>query len=68
MVGYSARLALVTTVTGLLFSSLALLGSVTLVALVALAMVLWSGYRLERTAQVWQDPVERSRVVATVAG
>ena len=68
MVGYSARLALVTTVTGLLYSSLALLGSVTLVALVALAMVLWSGWRLERTAQRWVDPVERSRVVATVAG
>jgi hypothetical protein len=30
-------------------------------------MLLWSSYRLARTATAWSDPVTRSRVVATVA-
>ena len=68
MVGYSTRLALSTTVTGLVFSSLALAGSVPLVLLVGLLMLLWSGWRLERVAQRWDDPVTRARVVVTVAG
>jgi len=34
---------------------------------VALPFVLLSAYRLVRTANVWADPAERSRVVATVA-
>ncbi|ROR92829.1 hypothetical protein [Nocardioides aurantiacus] len=68
MVGYSARLALSTTVTSLLFSTLALLGSVAAVLLVALLMLLWSGWRLERVAQRWEEPVTRARVVVTVAG
>lgn len=68
MVGYSARLALSTTVTSLVFSTLALLGSVVAVVLVAVLMLLWSGWRLERVAQRWDDPVSRARVVVTVAG
>lgn len=68
MVGYSARLALSTTVTSLVFSTLALLGSVAAVLLVALLMLLWSGWRLERVVQRWEEPVTRARVVVTVAG
>ncbi|WP_445256211.1 hypothetical protein [Nocardioides aurantiacus] len=68
MVGYSTRLALSTTVTGLVFSTLALAGNVPLVLLVGLLMLLWSGWRLERVAQRWDDPVTRARVVVTVAG
>ena len=68
MVGYSARLALCTTITSLVFSTLALLGSVVAVVLVAVLMLLWSGWRLERVAQRWDDPVTRARVVVTVAG
>ena len=68
MVGYSARLALVTTVTGLVFSGLAQLGDVPLILLVALCCLLWSGLRLERSAGRWVQPEIRSRVVGMVAG
>ncbi len=68
MVGYSARLALSTTVTGLVFSGLATFGSIGTCVAVAAVMLLWSAWRLERSAQRWDDPVTRARVVATVAG
>jgi hypothetical protein len=68
MAGYSARLALSTTVTGLVFSGLATLGSPGLCVALAAVMLLWSAWRLERSAQRWDDPVVRARVVATVAG
>lgn len=68
MVGYSARLALATTLTGLLFSGLAQLGDVQLVLVVAACWLLWSAWRLERAANRWAQPEIRSRVVATVAG
>lgn len=68
MAGYSARLALVTTVTGLLFSGLAQLPEATYSVLVAVVLVCWSGWRLERTAQRWENPEIRAGVVATVAG
>jgi hypothetical protein len=35
--------------------------------LAALPFVLWSGIRLLRARDVWLDPVQRARVVATVA-
>ncbi|HET7385176.1 MAG TPA: hypothetical protein VFJ19_00765 [Nocardioidaceae bacterium] len=66
MVGYSARLALVTTTTGLLFgvtSHVSWEWSV----LLALPFALFSAYRLTSTAASWADPVVRSKVVATVA-
>ncbi|MGH3445145.1 MAG: hypothetical protein ACRDPB_07205 [Nocardioidaceae bacterium] len=66
MVGYSARLALVTTTTGLLFgvtSHVRWEWSV----LLALPFVLFSAYRLVSTARSWADPVVRCRVVSTVA-
>ena len=68
MAAYSARLALVTTVTGLVFTGLARLDQVAPVLLVTLVMLLWSAWRLERTAQRWDDPVVRARVVSVVAG
>ncbi|MCW2866946.1 MAG: hypothetical protein JWR20_1134 [Marmoricola sp.] len=68
MAAYSARLALVTTVTGLVFTGFARLGQVEPVLLVTLVMLLWSAWRLERSAQRWDDPVLRARVVSVVAG
>jgi hypothetical protein len=66
MVGYSSRLALTTTVTGLLF------GVVSHVpwqwaVLLALPFLLFSAYRLVGTAESWASPEIRSRVIATVA-
>ncbi len=68
MVGYSARLATVTTVTGLVFSGLARTGDPGVTLLVAAGMLVWSLWRLERTAQRWERPLERARVVTAVAG
>jgi hypothetical protein len=67
MVGYSARLALCTTVTSLVFSGLAQVPDWRLSALFAIPCLVWSGNRLARTRSRWQDPVARARVVATVA-
>lgn len=68
MAGYSARLALVTTVTGLIFSGLAEIEDIRWAILTAFVLLLWSCLRLERTAQRWDDPVTRSRVISVVAG
>ena len=65
MVGYSSRLAISTTFTGLLFNMLSAapwLWSL----LLALPFLLWSGVRLYRTSAAWVDPQTRSRVIATV--
>jgi hypothetical protein len=67
MVGYSTRLALSTTFTGLAFSVLARMPDWRLPLLVMVPFVAWSGVRLARAARTWDDPVERSRVVMTVA-
>ncbi len=67
MVGYSARLALSTTMVGLFFSLLARL-SWEWPVLFAVPMLLFSAFRLARTASAWADPVTRSRVIATVSG
>jgi hypothetical protein len=67
MVGYSSRLALSTTCTGLLFdvfSSAPWHWSV----LLALPFLVWSGVRLHRSSSAWADPPTRARVVATVTG
>ena len=67
MAGYSARLALVTTVTGLVFSGLAQLDDIRYAVSIAVVLLIWAagGWRALRR---WDDPVTRSRVVATVAG
>ena len=68
MAGYSARLALVTTVTGLIFSGLAMVDDVRFTVAMTVVLLIVSAWRLERAAQRWQDPEVRSRVIATVAG
>ncbi|MEJ7796248.1 MAG: hypothetical protein WKF50_11905 [Nocardioides sp.] len=67
MVGYSARLALCTTLTGLLFSALSQLSDPTVSLLVAVPCVAWSSARLLRSRRRWIDPVVRARVVTTVS-
>lgn len=67
MVGYSARLALSTTITGLLFSGLARVPDPTVSLLVAVPCLAWSTARLLRTRRRWIDPVARARVVTTVS-
>jgi hypothetical protein len=67
MAGYSARLALKTTVVGLLFSGTALADGWVFPAMVAVPLLCWSGWRLVRTANLWAVPEVRARVVAVVA-
>jgi hypothetical protein len=67
MVGYSARLALTTTVTALAFRTLALQPDWRWPVMCALPMVCWSAYRLVRTAAAWAVPEVRAAVVRTVA-
>jgi hypothetical protein len=66
MVGYSARLALSTTVTGLLFDTTGRLGVLWTLGLSAPCLA-WSAVKLARTAAAWCHPPTRARVVATVA-
>ncbi len=68
MAGYSARLAIATTVTGLIFSGLAQLEDVRYAVSIAVVLLLCSAWRLERTAQRWDDPAIRSRVISVVSG
>jgi hypothetical protein len=68
MAGYSARLAVSTTVTALLFSILARVGATAAVLLLALAVLLLAARRCLVGARLWNDGAVRSRVVATVAG
>ena len=67
MVGYSARLALCTTLTGLLFSALSQLSDPTVSLLVAVPCLAWSTARLLRSRRRWIDPFVRARVVTTVS-
>jgi hypothetical protein len=68
MVAYSSRLAVSTTLTGLVFSGLAHLPTWHIPVLVALPFLLWSSVRLLRSDTRWADPVQRARVVMTVTG
>ena len=67
MAGYSARLALRTTLIGLVFSGTALAPDWRYAVLVSVPLLLWPAWRLVRTANEWAVPVVRSRVVAVVA-
>lgn len=67
MVAYSARMALGTTLIGLVFQGLGDQGWWQAALLVAAALLLWSAYRLVRLRDQWDDPVVRARVVTTVA-
>jgi hypothetical protein len=67
MAGYSARLALKTTMVGLVFSGTALAPDWRFPALVAVPFLCWSGWRLVRTESLWAMPAVRARVIAVVA-
>jgi hypothetical protein len=67
MVGYSARLATCTTVTGMVFMGCAHVPNWRLSLIIAIPCVLWSATRLLRTRRRWQDPVIRAQVVSAVA-
>jgi hypothetical protein len=67
MVGYSARLAVSTTFTSLIFSGCAKVPDWRLSVVLAIPCLLWSGIRFARTARRWQDPVARALVVTTTA-
>jgi hypothetical protein len=66
MAAYSALLAVRTTLLGLLFAALARLDDPTLPLLATVPVLLLTVRSLLRTARRWDDPVIRSRVVATV--
>lgn len=68
MAGYSARLAVATTFTGLLYSGLAELGDVAVTLSVTLVLLAVSGLRIARSGHRWADPITRARVVAIAAG
>lgn len=68
MVGYSTKLAVTTTLTGLVFSGLARVPHAEVSLLVAAPFVVWSLVRLLHARDRWVDPVVRARVVTTVAG
>lgn len=67
MLGYSARLALGTTFTGMLFSAAAQGSSWLAAPILAIPFLVWSGLRLRRAGRAWRRPVDRARVVTTVA-
>ena len=68
MVGYSTKLAVTTTLTSLVFSGLARVPHPEISILVAGPFVVWSLIRLLHARDSWTDPVQRARVVTTVAG
>ncbi|WP_457207272.1 hypothetical protein [Nocardioides sp. P5_C9_2] len=67
MVGYSARLAVSTTLTAMLFSAAAQTPVWWLVPAMAVPFVLWSWVRLRRARRRWVDAPQRARVVMAVA-
>lgn len=67
MLGYSTRLALLTTITSMVFQLLAGSASWPVPMVVAIGLGCWSGLRLLRARDSWADPVVRARVVTTVA-
>ncbi|MFI7589469.1 hypothetical protein ACIB24_20585 [Spongisporangium articulatum] len=67
MAGYSARLAIRTTVVGLLLSACARGDLATYAALIGVAVTCWSLRPVARALEEWQRGDVRARVVATVA-
>lgn len=68
MVGYSTKLAVTTTLTSLVFSGLARVPHPEVSLLVASPFLVWSMVRLLHARDAWTDPVQRAKVVTTVAG
>ncbi|GAA5106273.1 hypothetical protein GCM10023339_03000 [Alloalcanivorax gelatiniphagus] len=67
MAGYAGRLSLVTTLTAMLFTGLAVLPWAWVPAVAALPFLAWSTTRLVRARRRWLAPAGRARVVLTVA-
>jgi hypothetical protein len=67
MAVYSARLAVVTTTVGLLFSAASFGRSVIPPIVLALGLLAWAAFSWSRTRRRWSDPLVRARVVTTVA-
>lgn len=67
MVGYSIRLALATTFTGLFFATLAAVQRADLLFGLAACLLAISTVRVFRAARRWSDPVRRAAVVAVVS-
>ncbi len=67
MVGYSTRLAVSTTLTSLVFSGLSRVPDWRIPVLIAVPFVCWSLFRLNRTYRLWLNPVDRARIITTVA-
>lgn len=67
MVGYSLRLAVTTTLSGLLLAGLAGVGRTDLVALSAAVLLAVAASRILWSARRWSDPGRRAAVVAVVA-
>jgi hypothetical protein len=67
MAGYAGKLSLVTTLTGMLFTGVAVLPWAWVPPLVALPFLAWSTRKLLRARRRWLTPAERARVVLTVA-
>jgi len=67
MLGYSARLALGTTCTGMVFSAAAQAPSWVASPVVAVPFLVWSAGRLLRAHRAWCRPADRATVVTTVA-
>jgi hypothetical protein len=67
MAVYSARLASVTTLVGVVFSLATFGRSVVVPIAVTVVVVLWAGWSWSRTRRRWAQDQVRARVVATVA-
>jgi hypothetical protein len=67
MAVYSARLATITTLVGLLFSVAAHQGAWQACLLLAVALLVVSGLSIATSVRRWDDPLVRSRVVAAVS-
>lgn len=67
MAVYSARLAVVTTTVGLMFSAASFGRSVIPPMVLTLGLLAWAAFSWSRTRRRWSDPVVRARVVTTVA-
>ena len=67
MAGYAARLAVGTTMLGILFVWLSTIGSIPATVLITVGTLLVAARRLVGVARQWEDPVVRSRVLTTVA-
>jgi len=68
MVAYSTKLAVTTTLTSLIFSGLAMVDMWQVSVFVAVPFLTWSMVRMLHARDSWTDPVQRARVVTTVAG